>query len=163
MNLNKIYPQFIWLVILFSVSMGMAADGPDNFRTHLSGREEAVSVETRAQGQAIFQLSADGTALHYRLIVANIENVFMAHIHYGLPGQNGPIVAWLYPASPPSVLIPGRFNGVLAAGVIQDTNLMGPLSGQTVQDLVDLIQNGEAYVNVHTSQNPGGEIRGQIH
>jgi hypothetical protein len=143
--------------------MGMAANSPRNFRTHLSGTEETVPVDTRAQGQAIFRLSADGTALHYRLNVANIENVFMAHIHYGPPGENGPIVAWLYPASPPSVLIPGRFSGVLAAGVVQDTNLTGPLSGQTVQDLVDLIQDGEAYVNVHTSQFPSGEIRGQIH
>jgi len=39
---------------------------------------------------------------------------------------------------------------------------MDPLSCQTVQDLVDLIQDGEAYVSVHTSQNPSGEIRGQI-
>jgi hypothetical protein len=155
--------QLIWLGIFLSASIGMAANSQRNFRTHLSGSEQPVPVETRAQGQAIFQLSADGTALHYELIVANIENVFMAHIHYGPPGENGPIVAWLYPAAPPSVLIPGRFEGVLAAGVIQDTNLMGPLSGQTVQDLVDLIQDGTAYVNVHTSQNPSGEIRGQIH
>lgn len=155
--------QLIWLALLLSLSMGMAANSPQNFRTHLSGSEQPVPVETRAQGQAIFQLSADGTALHYKLIVANIENVFMAHIHYGPPGENGPVVAWLYPASPPPVPIPGRFDGVLAAGVIQASNLVGPLGGQTIQDLVDLIQDGEAYVNVHTSQNPGGEIRGQIH
>jgi hypothetical protein len=152
----------VWLAIFFFVAAGMAANSPRNFRAHLSGSEQPVPVQTQAQGQAIFQLSADETALHYQLNVANIENVFMAHIHYGPPGENGPVVAWLYPASPPSVLIPDRFSGVLAAGVIQDTNLMGPLMGQTIQDLVDLIQDGEAYVNVHTSQVPSGEIRGQI-
>ena len=154
--------NLIWLAVVFSILTGAAAESPKNFRTHLSGSEQPVPVETRAQGQAIFQLSADGMALHYKLNVANIEDVFMAHIHSAQPGENGPIVAWLYPATPPPVPIAGRFSGVLAAGVIQDNNLVGPLSGQTIQDLVDLIQDGGAYVNVHTAQFPAGEIRGQI-
>jgi hypothetical protein len=63
---------------------------------------------------------------------------------------------------PPAVLIPGRFQGVLAAGVITDANLVGLLAGQTLADLIAEIAAGNAYVNVHTSQFPGGAIRGQI-
>jgi hypothetical protein len=41
--------------------------------------------------------------------------------------------------------------------------LEGPMAGKTLEgDLVKAIQNGEAYVNVHTVQNPNGAIRGQI-
>jgi hypothetical protein len=41
-------------------------------------------------------------------------------------------------------------------------NLVGPLQGKQLSDLIALLQNGQAYVNVHTEQNPNGEIRGTI-
>lgn len=133
-----------------------------NFRASLSGSEEAPPVDTNARGQAIFQLSRDGTFLRYQLNVANINNVLMAHIHLAPPGENGAVVAWLYPSAPPPILIPDRVSGVLAAGVITAANLVGPLAGQTLDDLIAELDAGDAYVNVHTSQFPGGEIRGQI-
>lgn len=137
-----------------------AASG--QYHTHLTGDEEVPAVETLAQGQATFKLSKDGTELSYRLIVANIENVLMAHIHLGPPGCNCPVVVWLYPDAPPPQLIPGRSQGVLATGVITADDLVGDLAGQSLDDLVAAIQAGNTYVNVHTSANPGGEIRGQI-
>jgi hypothetical protein len=149
----------VFALTLVSVAMTQALR-PENFRTHLSGEEEVPAVDTRATGQAIFQLRSDG--LHYKLIVANIENVTMAHIHQAPAGANGPVVAWLYPDGPPPELIPGRFNGVLAEGVITSDDLVGPLAGQTLDDLLDAIRAGNTYVNVHTSQFPGGEVRGQI-
>ena len=129
-----------------------------NFRTHLSGENEVPSVETMADGQAIFQLSKDGTELSYKLIVDNIENVRMAHIHMAPAGSNGGVVAWLYGPE----LIEGVFEGVLSEGVITDSDLVGALTGMTIMDLVHEISEGNTYVNVHTVQNPGGEIRGQI-
>jgi hypothetical protein len=149
----------VFALTLVSVAMTQALK-PENFRTHLSGEEEVPAVDTRATGQAIFQLRSDG--LHYKLIVANIENVTMAHIHLAPAGANGPVVAWLYPDAPPPELIPGRFNGVLAEGVITSDDLVGPLEGQTLDDLVNEIKAGNTYVNVHTSQYPAGEVRGQI-
>jgi hypothetical protein len=142
----------------------MAADKQAvlNFRAHLSGDQEVPPVETRATGQAVFQLSKDGTELSYRLIVANIQNVTMAHIHLGQDWVNGPVVVWLYPSGPPAELIPGRSSGVLATGVITADNLVGPLAGSTVLDLIEEMAAGNTYVNVHTSQFPPGEIRGQI-
>jgi hypothetical protein len=133
-----------------------------NFRTHLSGQQEVPRVFTRAQGQATFQLSRDGTFLRYQVNVANIENVTMAHIHLAPAGTNGPVVVWLYPSAPPPQLIPGRSQGVLAAGVIRADDLIGPLAGLELGDLVQELAAGRAYVNVHTDQYPAGEIRGQI-
>jgi hypothetical protein len=133
-----------------------------NFRAHLSGKEQVPSNNSRATGQALFQLSSDGSELHYKLIAANILNVTMAHIHVAFAGQNGGVVVWLYPAAPPAKLIPGRFNGILAEGVITEADLRGTLAEQGLTALIDLMKEGKTYVNIHTSQFPPGEIRGQI-
>jgi (2Fe-2S) ferredoxin len=132
------------------------------FRAHLEGDQEVPAVSTRAQGQVQFEVSRDGTYIYYRLNVANIRNITQAHIHLGAKGVNGPIVAWLFPSAPPEVLVPGRFQGVLSVGVVTQVNLVGPLAGQMLSDLVDAMQTGNAYVNVHTQDVPSGEIRGQI-
>jgi hypothetical protein len=139
------------------------ADDATEFRTHLSGGDEVPANDSRGQGQAIFQLSADGTELHYKLVVANIENVHMAHIHNAPAGVNGGIVVWLYPAAPPPSLIPGRSDGVLAEGVITDANVIGSLAGTGIAGLLAAIRAENTYVNAHTSQLQPGEIRGQIH
>jgi hypothetical protein len=133
-----------------------------NFNAHLNGDGEVPPVNTNAQGQVTFKLSSDGNSIYYKLIAANIENILMAHIHLAPAGTNGGIVVWLYPDAAPPQLIPGSFNGVLAEGTITDSNLVGALEGMTIEDLINEFLNNNAYVNVHTTQNPGGEIRGQI-
>ena len=132
------------------------------FEAKLSGKNQTPAIETPAHGTATFQLSADGKSLSYRLYVADIENVSMAHIHMAAAGQEGPVVAWLYPSKPPAVVKKGKFTGVLARGTLTEANLAGPLAGKSIADLVDQIKAGKAYVNVHTEKHPEGEIRGQI-
>jgi hypothetical protein len=60
-------------------------------------------------------------------------------------------------------------NGVLAQGALTNANTIPrPDSAQcpggvaNFDELIAKIRSGEAYVNVHTLANPGGEIRGQI-
>lgn len=130
--------------------------------THMTGAQETPPRPSRAQGQLNLTPSADGTELHYRLLVANIEDVTQAHIHLAPPGSPGPVIAWLYPAAPPAQHIPGRFDGVLAEGVITDAQVVGPLAGQGLAALVAAIREGNAYANVHTTLFPPGEIRGQV-
>ena len=136
----------------------------------LSGGEEVPANASKARGNATFDLSADGTQITYRLIASNIENAFMAHIHLGPVGANGPVVAFLFgPVAPGG----GRTDGVLSTGTIAAANLIGPLTGQPLSALVDAMRAGNTYVNVHTNDGvappntgpgdiPGGEIRGQI-
>jgi len=151
------------LVLLLGLSLGgLASAQSPVFTASLSGAEEVPAVDTLARGQAVFRLDRSGDALHYRLIVANIEDVTMAHIHLAAAGVNGPAAVWLYPASPPAQLIEGRYSGVLAEGVITVDNLSGPLAGASLEDLLDHLRDGNAYVNVHTLQFPAGEVRGQI-
>lgn len=149
-----------FLLALAGAAIAEMDQATRNFRAHLSGADAGAT--TRAQGQALFQLSADGQTLHYRLNIANLQNLTMAHIHLAPVGQDGPVVVWLYPSAPPPQLIPERFSGVLSAGAITAANLVGPLAGQTLDDLLAALENGNAYVNVHTNAYPAGEIRGQI-
>ncbi len=158
------------------VGVGVAAAGLNgNWSVHANGGQEVPARDTHGQAQAIFHLSNNGSSLEYKLIAANIENVFMAHIHMQVPGENGPIVVWLYPSTAP---VPGPFgagrtDGVLATGTITTANLVGPLSGHPLSDLVEAMSTGRAYVNLHTNDGvdgvdtgagdfPGGEIRADI-
>jgi hypothetical protein len=150
-----------WVVAGGVVVVGAttAVAGSGNFRTHLRGSEEVPAVVTGAQGQATFKLSADGTSLSYKLNVANIDDVTQAHIHLAAPGVNGPIVVFLFGLVPdPGVDV----NGTLASGSIDAGDLIGPLGGHQLADLVSAIEDGGAYVNVHTVAHRGGEIRGQL-
>lgn len=161
------------------VAMDPALAHGTAFGTPLSSREEVMPPgivnSSAAVGNAIFSLSADGSALHYRLIVANIHNVFQAHIHSAPAGVNGGIVAWLYPSTAvaPGPTGGGRIQGVIAEGAITAANLVGALAGQPLSALTSLLSTGGAYVNVHTNDGvaptntgpgdfPGGEIRGQV-
>ncbi len=89
--------------------------------------------------------------------------------------MNGPIVVWLYPSTAPVAgpLGGGPINGTIAQGVITAANLMGPLAGRPLAELIAELQSGNAYVNVHTNDGvdptntgpgdfPGGEIRGNF-
>jgi hypothetical protein len=161
------------LILLALVSSAMLLPGtvataepaaPPVFQTSLSPGEEVADppVESVARGNAVLRLSKDGTELHYRVTLSRIENVTMAHLHLAPAGANGPVVVWLYPSQPPPQLIEGRVNGVLAAGTITASDLVGLLAGATLEDLVAEIAAGNVYVNVHTSAYPAGEVRGQL-
>jgi hypothetical protein len=149
-------------VVVLPVFSHLAGNSGHNFGTHVTGDEEVPPQDTKAQAQATFKLNDDGTELSYKLIVANIENVTQAHIHRAPAGVNGGIVVWLYPPAPPLQLIPGRSQGTLGEGVITDANVIGSLATAGLEGLLEEIRAGNAYVNVHTSQVPGGEIRGQL-
>ena len=119
-------------------------------------------VKTSASGDAVFELSKDGTTLHYKLSLKKIDNATMAHVH--VVGDNGTpaaILVWIYPTTgmAPS-LKEGSFSGTLAEGDITADKLSGPLKGGTVKDLFEKIEYGTAGVAVHTKQNGGGELWG---
>jgi len=115
------------------------------YQAVLSGANETEIIDSRASGQAFLTLSADMTQLYYRVLVADIENITASHIHEAPPGQNGGVVFPLYDGS-------GDFDpqnpvsGVLSPTLSQIATMLG----------------GDYYVNVHTTEHPPGEIRGQV-
>ena len=159
------------LTIIFTSSIAYAsADASRNFTAALSGdAERPVPRDTNARGLAHFKLSMDGAALEYKLIVANIDNVFAAHIHCGSAEVAGPVGVTLYMGSPAS----GSFDGVLAEGTITAPDPGNGCGWADLDAVLAAMSSGNAYVNVHTNDGvaptntgpgdfPGGEIRGQI-
>ncbi|HMN29178.1 MAG TPA: CHRD domain-containing protein, partial [Caldilineaceae bacterium] len=119
-----------------------------SFQSLLSEAAEvsATALDAEARGLAAFQLNEyPVSALQYEISVSDIPTTTLAHIHKGLPGVDGPPVFTL--TSEEGRLTPAR-----------------PLSGAVLLDagqLLDLL-TGYYYVNVHTVEKPGGQIRGQL-
>jgi hypothetical protein len=124
--------------------------------------ERPIPNDSKGNGVAQFQLSEDGSALQYKLVVANTENVTQAHIHIGSREAAGPVVVFLYGFNAAGT----SENGVLAEGTITTAELNDPripvARRVTMEQLVTAMRTDNAYVNVHTFQFPGGEIRNQI-
>jgi hypothetical protein len=148
-----------------------------NHTTPLKGDEEVPARETHATGNAVYHIADDGNSVEYKLIVANIENVFMAHIHIGAAGATGPVAVWLYPSTDAAPGDPGGgpINGVIVTGSFTAEDLQPAMGGWdgTWASLIAAIRGGGAYTNVHTNDGvgdpntgpgdfPGGEIRGQF-
>ena len=129
---------------------------PKYYQANLTPKQQVMYVLSRACGK--FQAKTKGCILYFKLSVFCIDKVFQAHIHLGCPGQDGPVVAVLFPDGAPTCQV----NGVLAEGCINECDLVGPLKGKSILKLFKLMDQGKAYINVHTVTYPEGEIRGQV-
>jgi hypothetical protein len=155
---------------LLALTLAPAALAGDNFVATLSGAQEVPARDTQARGVATFKLSADGTALAFKLNVANIDNVVAAHIHCGAVGVNGPVGVTLFVGAPGG----GRVSGTLAEGTITAPDAGNGCGWTDLAAVLAAMASGATYVNVHTNDGvdppntgpgdfPGGEIRGQVH
>lgn len=129
------------------------------FSANLTGDSEVPPVTTNATGSAEFDLNDDADEMSYDLEVEDIEGVLFAHIHQGSDSENGPIVVTLFNATDGPT---DEIDGTLESGTFTAEDFEGPLQGQNMTDLVDAIEGGQAYVNVHTEANPPGELRGTV-
>jgi hypothetical protein len=155
--------------VLGVLTLGPAASASENFVAPLSGGEEVPARDTHAVGVAKFKLSDDGAALEFKVNVANIDNVFAAHIHCGAVGVNGPVGVTLFMGTPAG----GAFDGTLAEGTITAPDPGNGCGWADLAAVLAAIESGNTYVNVHTNDGvaptntgpgdfPGGEIRGQV-
>jgi hypothetical protein len=129
-----------------------------SFAAQLVGREEVPEVETEASGSAELEVNMAGDGVDFTVQVSGGVGITASHIHRGARGENGEVVAFLVPMG----TAPGDVDGLLAEGTITAADLVGPLAGMSIDDLLAEMRAGNAYVNVHSEANPGGEIRGQI-
>lgn len=150
-------------VAVFGIG-GVALAKTLQYRAEPVGEFEVPAVETSAAADLKLKVSSDGSEARYDLkITEPIDDVLMAHLHMAPEGANGGVVVWLYPhPSPPPALIEGSFEGRLAKDVITVDDLVGGLDGDW-DGFLQALEDGQLYVNVHTSANPGGEVRDQVH
>jgi hypothetical protein len=113
--------------------------GSGAMKVSLSGAEEVPPVSTQAKGSGTFRVAEDGT-ISGSVTTEGMQGV-MAHIHQGAKGQNGPVI------------IPLTKNG--------DTYSV-PEGRKLTQAQMDALKAGDLYVNVHSPQHKGGEVRAQL-
>lgn len=141
-------------------TFAFAAVTEQQFTAKLFGDMAVPPIETNATGLAEFRPILNEGIVAYSLNVTNIDQVTMAHIHQAKEGENGPVVVTLIRFK---TLTPtGPVNGLLAQGNITSANLEGPFAGKQLSDLLSAMHSMGVYVDVHTTQYPDGEIRGQI-
>jgi hypothetical protein len=146
-------------------SAALARGGQDSFRERLTGYEETpLALSTAGSGQVRLTIDEHEQEISFRLSYANLEGaVSVAHIHFGARAQTGGVSVWLCggggrPACPPAP--------ATVTGTITPDNVVGPaaqgIAAGEFEELVDAIQAGATYVNVHSSLHTGGEIRAQL-
>lgn len=118
------------------------------FKADLSGAQEVPAVTTDATGRAeLYYDTMERTYTLYVQVQGLTSELTMSHIHEAPLGENGP----------PVISLGGEEAYVGAAGGF----FAGKFEGAYSADLGALLA-GAAYVNVHTADFPGGEVRGQL-
>ena len=129
----------------------------ETFTATLNAASEVAHPPVQSTGAATAVITFVGGQLLFRVDVTGTANVTRAHIHGpAAVGVNAGIRMNFY--EPPQGTTPLNFNttATLANGI------GGLPIGVSMDSLLVLMRNGNAYVNIHTSAYPSGELRGQI-
>src|SRR6516165_2169932 len=144
---------------------------PTTFVTNLLGANEIPSNSSPATGSATITLDPAANTLRVQVTFSGLtSNTMMAHIHCCLASlfANANVgVATTVPAFPgfPLGVTSGTYDHVLDLTSASSYNpafvtMQGGTVAMAEAALINGIQNGETYLNIHTVNFPGGEIRG---
>jgi hypothetical protein len=143
-------------VILGAACGGSSSSSPsNNFAATMNGSSEVPATTSPATGSATFTVS--GTTVTYTVTFTGLTgNPTASHIHVGSTTVAGPVVV-------PFKGLPGATAGTFTGTFTQADIVVGASpSVTTLDDLLTQMRAGNTYANVHSTANPGGEIRGQI-
>ena len=132
------------LLILFTFSNMIASSNRLHFTVSLSGENSVPPVTTNATGTATLSLSEDLTELEYHITIEGLTPT-AAHFHNGAFDGTGSVVKTLDFGSSFTI-----------SGIWSSNDLTEPLTPELVIELMA----GRIYLNIHTADNPTGEIRG---
>ena len=126
-----------------------------------AGETPAPGINTGAFGSATIVVDLSARTVAYTVSVYNLPSgVIASHIHVGAVGTAGPVVVSLSPPATASNDF-GYSGTVKGSDFVINTNTSN-LGIRSSDDMFQAILGGNAYVNVHSQANPGGEIRGQL-
>jgi hypothetical protein len=123
---------------------GLAQAAPVSFTVALTGAQQVPPVTTPGSGTANLTWDPATRGVSWSITYSGLSSpVTMAHFHNGATGKNGPVVIWL------------TKRGQAPTGPITGSATLTP--AQAAQ-----FEAGDWYINVHTTNHPAGEIRGQV-
>src|SRR5690242_19893138 len=149
------------LVVVSGAGVAVADHQATNFKAQLTGSQEVPPTGSAATGSFQMRLTDDGSRLHFRLRVEGMGRIIQSHIHMAPPGVNGPVVVFFFAPTPNTADHAITGNEFEVAGVRAPADFAFP-AGVTYADFLAALRSGATYVNVHSPEHPGGEIRGQI-
>ena len=134
-------PSLVLGVVAAFLSCGVARAEQINFKADLSGASEEPPVATAAKGTATAALDTASKTLDWTVTYTGLTPT-AGHIHGpAAPGANAGV---LVPLGNPPFADPIKGSATLTDAQISD------------------LEAGRAYINLHTADNKGGEIRGQL-
>jgi hypothetical protein len=169
---TKLAGVFFATVLTMSVAPALA--DRNTVRARLSGFQE-TPLTISSPGSAAFKatIREDGMAIDYELTYRDLSSpVTQAHIHFGRPAITGGIVLFLCTnLTPPGGVptpqacpnAPATIEGTLTAADVIPLPDQGIDSGAAgFGEMIEAIRAAAAYVNVHTTVHPGGEVRSRL-
>lgn len=123
----------------------------DGYAFELCGKQEVPIVETMFRGTAVVSVDRNNSSLHFMMvndIPLAATTITGAHFHKGTAGTNGEVLFDLTPL----------LNAGAAYGFWSSPEPTMPLS----KELIQMLRDGELYLNVHSIANIDGVIRGQV-
>jgi CHRD domain-containing protein len=158
------------VVLGLTVVTTTADEGTVSAKAKLSGFNE-TPVPKLTDGTGTFTATINGGKLTYKLTFSGLSSdALMSHIHFAQPGVTGGVYIWLCgttgafagPAGTPTCPVKG---GTVTGTATAANVLPIPTENLNAGDFAGalrILQSGDAYVNVHSVNFPGGEIRGQV-
>jgi hypothetical protein len=125
-------------VISLAAYSGMALG--DEVKVTLNGAQEVPAVKTSASGSGTIMINADKT-VSGSVTTSGVAGT-AAHIHLAAAGKNGPVI------------VPLTKSG--------DSTWSVPAGAKLTDDQYKAYKAGDLYVNVHSAENKGGELRAQL-
>ena len=122
----------------------VATTSSNTFTASLTVAQEVPAPPFLPTGSGSVTLDPVTKVLSGSFTTVNVANATAAHIHDGNVGVQGPVAVGLTQSAPGSATWQVPANTILTDAQIAR------------------LQAGGLYVNVHTTQNTGGEIRGQL-
>jgi hypothetical protein len=125
----------------FAVALAFAAGvaGAETMKVELTPAQEVPPVHASSSGSGSITINDDGAVSGS--VTAKGFTPTAAHIHEGAAGKNGPVI------------VPFTKNG--------DT-FSAPAGAKLTPDQMKAFKAGDLYVNIHSAENKGGEVRAQL-
>lgn len=157
--MKKILPVLL-LVIATLITPNAVGSAAISLSATLSGAQEVPPVATSGTGSFTGTLNEAQTEISFTLTASGLtlSRITASHIHVAPVGVNGPIILFLFNRATEGVFT-GTKSGILTPASLIPRPAVGV---NNFADAVQKILTGNAYVNLHTDDHPGGEIRGQV-
>jgi CHRD domain-containing protein len=162
-SLRRLSMVGILACLVIGYAGNTAAESDDALTGRLTGFQQVPSI--LSDGTGTFRATLGDSSLTFTLNYSNLSgSAIGAHIHFGQRGVNGAIFVFFCggggkPACPAGTS--GTLTGTVTGADVVGVPAQGITAG-SFADLVRILRSGDAYVNVHTANFPGGEIRAQI-